>query len=102
MSERIACPLPDQKEVWIELPDGWKGDHADRRDRTLEKLENRYGQTLSSFAVSLALLDNWNIPSLAGKPEKWDFLALDLTLIAWVNEVTLTPFLDCFRVSKNS
>ena len=99
MARRIDCPYPDI-EAHIELPDVWLGSHAERRDETLAKLRVDYGQTLQNFGVSLALLDNWQLPGLNGNPDKWDFNKLDLRLIAWVSGQVLGDFSRCWIVPK--
>ncbi len=94
MSQRLDSPIPNHADAWIELPDEWLGKHAARRDEAVESA-NEQGLigTLSTFAVSLALLDSWDLPGLNGPPEKWDFEALPLSIITWVNGATITPFL---------
>lgn len=103
MPRRKDCPWPDFPEAWIELPDKWYGEHADRRDSAVEKA-NEIGLigTLRDFAVSMALLDNWSLPGLNGNPEKWDFKAVDLPIITWVNTTTLVDFMKNWAIPKNS
>ena len=97
---KIPCPLPQYKDAWIALPDVWLGIHAQRRDEAIQALPDNTGRTLTEFAVALALLDDWNIPGLAGNPENWDFKSIDLQIIAWVNAVVPPDFLKCFIVPK--
>jgi len=97
---RFDCPYPDL-DAWIELPDAWLGAHANRRDEAVKLcLEKKLPETHRKFAVSMALLEDWDIPGLNGNPEKWDFDGLDLRLIAWINETVLTDFGACFYVPK--
>ena len=99
----IACPLAEYPTASITLPDRWLGSHAERRDEAIEALDKnaRYkGATLRSFAVSMALLEDWDLPGLAGNPDKWDFSQIDLSLIAWVNGAVLTDYGMCFIVPK--
>lgn len=106
---KVSCPVAgfDQRDeggepqYWIELPGAWLGVHAERRDEVLADTSGM-GQTLRSFAVALALLDNWSLPGLTGPPEKWDFTQLDLRVIAWVSQTVLEPFNDCFRIPKKN
>jgi len=64
MAKRVECPLTEFPDAWIDLPDTWLGRHAQRRDEVIEKSPKDMGITLMSFAVSLALLENWNLPGL--------------------------------------
>jgi hypothetical protein len=103
MTRIIPCPLPEYPDASITLPDRWLGLHAERRDEAIEQLDKvaKYkGGVLRNFAVSLALLDDWSLPGLSGKPDKWDFKQIDLDLIAWVNETVLSSFGLCFVVPK--
>jgi hypothetical protein len=102
-NRRIDCPLPEYQGAFIELPERWLGAHAQRRDTAVETAEaHQLGMTLTNFAVSMAILEDWSLPGLAGNPARWDFKQIDLRLIAWVNEQTLTDFAACFIVPKNS
>lgn len=94
--------MPEFPDAWVELPDQWLGRHAQRRDETIEKMPPELGMTLLSFGVSMALLDDWNIPGLAGNNEKWDFTQISLPLIAWINDTVLSEFNACFEVPKVS
>jgi hypothetical protein len=89
------------KDVWIELPDEWVGDHARRRDKAYTEIPDGTGVTESNFMLALALLDNWQLPGLTGRIESWDFAQIPLPLIAWVSQVTLTDYNRCFQVKKN-
>jgi len=103
MSKRVKCPLVGHKKRWIELPDKWLGKHAQRHDeafRTAQEAE--LGDVLGTFAVAIALLDNWNLPGLEGNPEQWDFTEIDLHVIGWVITETLPSYRDCWNVPKVS
>lgn len=101
MARRFFCPYPEYPDAWIDLPDlPWLGRHAQRRDEASEK-SKELGPTIQGFAVSVALLENWNLPGLNGNPEKWDFSLIDLRLIYWVSTTTLSDFGACFDIPKN-
>ncbi len=102
MSRRLDCPLPSFEDTYIELPDRWFGEHAQRRDEVLQKMGDKYGETLRAFGVALALLDDWNLPGLSGNPDKWNFNELDLSLIAWVSGSVLGDFGKCWTIPKES
>lgn len=103
MPRRFGCPLPRFPDAWIDLPDLWLGQHAQRRDDAVEQAQEKgFGTTLLNFAVAIALLDDWNLPGLGGNPEKWDFTQLDLGLINWVINTTIGDFNKCFEVPKVS
>ena len=103
MSRRIPCPWPDYPEAWIDLPDKWLGDHANRRDEAADKAgEIELRGTLQDFAVSMALLDDWNLPGLTGNPDNWDFEQVDLQIITWVVTATIFDFMKCWAIPKNS
>jgi hypothetical protein len=101
MSRRFQCPFPGLENHWIDLPDlPWLGKHAQRRDEAAEK-SKELGQTLQSFAVSLALLDDWDLPGMSGNPEKWDYTGIDLRVINWVSSIVISDFALCFEIPKN-
>lgn len=93
-------PDPDLVNAFVVLPPRWLGEHAKRRDEAIEAARKYNSETFTSFAVSLALCENWNLPGLDGKPEAWDFSKLPLQLIAWVNDEVLSDFGRCFIVPK--
>jgi len=91
---RKECPFIDG--AWIQLPPRWLGVHAARRDRALEQArEKKLGDTLSGFAVAMALLEEWSLPGLMGNPEQWDYELIDLNLIAWIRTEVMSDFLAC-------
>ena len=103
MARRKECPWPEFKDSWIDLPDKWYGEHAERRDSAAAAAKEKgLGVTLTDFAISMAVLDDWNLPGLNGNPEKWDFNSLDLELIIWVNNTTLLDYMKCWAIPKNS
>lgn len=103
MGRRVGCPNPKYPKAFVELPDEWLGIHAQRRDEAAEQAEKQgHADTLTQFAVSLSLCDEWRIPGLEGKPENWDFLELPLDMIDWVNSVVLSDFAKAFYVPKVS
>ena len=102
MARRVDCPLSEFPDAWIDLPDQWLGEHAQRRDEAMSNSPEGTGITLMSFAVALALLENWNLPGLSGNPEKWDVSQLRLPLIGWVNQIVLGEFNACFEIPKVS
>ena len=103
MSETLYCPLKGYEDSYIKIPgeDEWKGRHAQRKDEAITKaLEAKLGTTLTSFAVALALLDDWRIPELNGNPAEWDFDDIDLSLITWISEEVLARYQKKTRVPK--
>ncbi len=99
---RVSCPWPGLEDAWVEFPDVWLGKHAARRDQAIKAAEKYNSQTVTNFAAALAILDEWSLPGLNGNPENWDFLTLDLRLLAWVPAVVFPSFGACFEVPKNS
>lgn len=100
---RINCPLPDLAESYIDLPDVWKGLHAQRHDEAAETArKSKMPLTWREFSVAMALLDDWQLPGLNGNPERWDLAGLDLRVMAWVKNVTLTAYYANFEIPKNS
>ena len=100
MARRIEYPTDDFPNAWVDLPDTWQGLHAERRDNAAR--QGNMGTTLTGFAVSLALADDWSLPGLNGNPENWNFEEIDLRLIAWLNQVVVGDFAKCFIVPKAS
>ena len=92
MSRLIECPF--HEDVWVKLPDVWLGEHAEARDVAVAACqETGTGETMTNFAVALAIVDDHRLPGLNGKPDQWDFGQMELSLITWVNGVVLPPFL---------
>ena len=103
MGRRIDCPLPDLEDAFVVLPDEWLGLHAQRRDQAVREAARYDSNTITLFAISLAIADDWGgIPGLDGKPENWDFTKVKIPIIAWMNESVLTDFNKAFIVPKNS
>jgi hypothetical protein len=100
MSRRIECPLPQYPDAWIDLPDAWLGEHVQRRDQALEAAQKYGSDYITRFSIAIALLDDWKLPGLEGNPEKWDFLKVELQIIAWVVLEVLNDFGKCFIVPK--
>lgn len=98
MARRFDYPTDAYPDAWVELPDVWKGLHAERRDDAVR--QSQTGSTLTQFGVSLAIADDWKLPGLNGNPDQWDFEELDLAIIAWVNQVTAVDFAKSFIVPK--
>lgn len=109
---RIGCPVPEFDDTdkqgnpvyWIQLPDRWLGAHADRKDEAVAKAsEAELGNTLTTFAACLSLLDSWNLPGLPnGQIDGEGIRNLDLTVIGWVNRTVWPDYQSCFAVPKNS
>jgi len=102
MARRYDCPREGYEESWIELPDEWLGDHSHRYDEAIKKIQPEWGETVKTFAVSLALLDDWRLPGLEGNPDTWDFAKMPLSIIGWVNGVVMRDYNACFFVPKVS
>ena len=99
---RIDSPFEQWPDAWIELPDEWLGLHAQRYAEAREKSDGKLSGAPADFAAFLGLLDNWSLPGLTGPPDKWDYLALPLPLIAWVNSTVRPAFMGNFLIPKNS
>jgi hypothetical protein len=100
---RVDCPLEGEAyaAAWLGLPDEWLGLHASRRDRAAKAAEEKgLPGTLASFAIALALLEDWSLPHLTGNPDRWELEQVPLALIAWVNQAVLADFSACFIVPK--
>jgi len=97
---KIDCPLGG----WIGLPDEWQGKHAQRRDESVQDtMAKKLPATWASFAVAMALLDDWgDLPNLGGNPAAWDFLQIRWALMAWVSSTVMTDLNQDLRVPKNS
>jgi hypothetical protein len=90
-------------DTWIELPAEFTGRDVVRRDKAVEKLKDSgRGITLDNFMVSVALLQNWQLPGLGGNVEQWNIEELPLKVIAWVNGVVLGEFQKCFLFPRHS
>jgi len=109
---KIPCPLPEygrkngsdewQSDYFIIRPSRWLGRHSIRRDEVIEKADGKLGSgDVLIFAISMALMDDWNLPGLNGNPEAWDFGEMDLAIIKWVNREIFNSFSACGTVKKN-
>jgi len=110
MTRLYPCPIPgydglkddDSPVYFVELPDKWLGKHTIVKDAALDSADTQgFNNTYTTFAVSLALTDNFVLPGLEGKPETWDFGELDLELITWVNHVVWGSFNADFTLKKS-
>jgi hypothetical protein len=86
---------------FIEFPNEWLGKHAKRHDEAVAASQDMPA-TWREFACAMALLDDWNLPGLPKNPEKWDFGAMSLRVMAWVKNEVLLSYYRCFQVPKNS
>ena len=102
MARRHDCPREEYAGSYIELPDEWLGEHSYRYDEAMAKAKDIEGETLRTFSVALALLEDWRLPGLEGNPESWDFAKLPLSIIGWVNGVVIRSYMECFIVPKGS
>ena len=93
----------EESPHFIELPDKWLTSHATRHFQATEKsIEAGLVGVAHNFAVSIALLEDWNLPGLNGNPDKWDFQAIDLVIAGWVNGLVLPAYYDNFQIKKKS
>ncbi len=102
----IPCRFPDFDEMegdkpkyYITLPALWTGKHADIEAAAIkatkaEQLEGKH----ATFAVSIALLDDYCLPGMTAK--KWDFNELPLTIISWVNTAVYGDYMKAQVVEK--
>jgi len=89
-------------DYYVTLPPRWLGRHAGIKEEAVEAGEaEKLNDTLLTFAVSLALADDYKLPGLDGKPENWDFDELALDVVTWVNYVVWRSFNKDFTVKKN-
>jgi hypothetical protein len=103
MARRIPCPWPLYAGAWLDLPDEWLGKHALAYDEALDKArEAGLSRIATNFALSLALLDNWELPGIGGNPDGWQFAELPLPLIGWIIAAVLEDYNQCWQVPKNS
>ena len=104
------CPIPDYDGVnddgdpdyYITLPPRWLGSHAMAKDEAVDSGEKAgLKGVILTFAVSLALAEDYKLPGLDGKPDNWDFSLLDLELITWTNFIVWGSFNRDLTVKKN-
>ncbi len=108
---RIDCPISgydtrgdDGETVYfVVIPDEWLGLHAVKRDEAFAELDklSDLPDAYRTFAVSLALADDWNLPGMTGKLN-YDFSEMSLKIIAWVGHAVWGSFARCFVIPKNS
>lgn len=112
MAQRIGCPLPEYDDTdrngepvyYLDLPDEWIGEHAQRRDNVVEATaEKGIGNTLRNFMVALALLDSWHLPGLSMEQvKKGEVQPVPLELITWVSTEVLSRYAARTTVPKGS
>lgn len=106
MPVREHCPWDGFKEYWIEFPadDEWFGWHAQRRDEATRKFslmqDGKYEETLTTFAVALALCDDWHLPGLSGNPENWDHNKVNLPVLTWVTLTVMNEYNKWWEIPK--
>jgi hypothetical protein len=102
MARRYDCPREGYEEFYIELPDEWRGEHSYRYDEAQAKANDEWSDTIRTFSIAIALLDDWRLPGLEGNPEAWDLAKMSLSIMGWVNGVTIRSYMECFVVPKVS
>jgi hypothetical protein len=100
---RIPCPLEDNEDYYIEIPNVWLGSHYLTWLEAMEASKDAKG-VLKRFAVSITICDNYNLPGLTGKHEEWDLTKCPLRLMNWVVSEVLANdvhgFEACFTIPK--
>lgn len=103
MAKRVPCPLPDYPDGWIELPDVWLGEHANRRDETIAAAPEGTHQTALNWMVATALMKNWGgIEPMSGNPDEWEYDKISLDLIAWITMTVNGSYNECWIIKKKS
>jgi len=106
---KIPCPIPGfdatgedgEPLYYVTIPDRWLVRHAIRRDRAIESADGELGSSDGlTFAVSMALAEDWHLPGLGGNPDNWNLEEMDLEMVRWVNSVVWADFQACFYVKK--
>ncbi len=99
---KLVCPHPDYSHAFIVLPKEWLGEHAIRKDRALQLVQEHGSPEISNFAVCMSILDDWgNIPGLSEKAvDKWDLGIVPIPVISWVVETVLADFNLAYIVPK--
>lgn len=99
---RIDCPFENWPDAWIETPDEWTGEHANKWDEALRLgHEAKLPHTWRTFSCATAVLTDWgNIPGMNGNPDKWDFVKMKLPIVAWINDVLTTEYGRNFVIPK--
>lgn len=123
MSEKdpriYVCPIPEYGEMvpldpddesagmkivsdyYVTLPPDWMGEHAMTRDTAVDSaIEKGLTGEFLTFAVSLALADDFRLPGLEGKHERWDFNKIKLEVITWVNAIVYGSYDEDHTVKK--
>jgi len=71
-------------KYFLTLPPEWLGKHTTIEEQAIEAgVKAGLSSKQLTFAVSIALLDDYCLPGMESK--KWDFDLLPSRLIAWVN-----------------
>ncbi|MCC6192068.1 MAG: hypothetical protein IT318_23815 [Anaerolineales bacterium] len=98
---------PDQSAypgAYIVLPPEWLGRHLVRRDAA-RKAALQYGsEQITVAAIALAIIDEWGgIPGIEGPdPVSWDFAAVPIPLLCWLQVAVYQDFVTAFVVPKAS
>lgn len=112
---KIPCPIPGYDETgedgqpryYVIVPDEWIGEHSEAFYNVYQSLQDagtKLNPIYQSFVYSLALADDFRLPMLEGKPDRWPaeiFPKFSLKVMAWVNAVVLDSYNACFAVKKN-
>ena len=111
----FPCPIPgydavgeDERPIYyVTIPDEWLGVHSEvfwDTKQSLTEAGAKISPVYQNFVYALALADDYRLPLLEGKPEKWRsdvFPKFPLEVMAWVNEVVVASYSACFDVKKN-
>lgn len=96
---RIDYPLEENNDYYVVIPDRWLGSHYLNYLEATEAANGAKG-VIKRFAMSIAICDDYKLPGLDGKPERWDLSKCDLQLMAWVASVVIVDFEACFIFPK--
>ena len=97
---RIDCHFRDDG-TFVTLPDEWLGVHQIRHDKVIESLvDKNYPPKIHDFIVSMALLDDWQLPGMPANPSEWDVEKVPNNVMVWVFEVVYPSYKASFIVPK--
>ena len=86
--------------AWVLLPPEWLGKHMVRRDQVVEGLDEKVTRSLQRVAISLAIVDDFEIPGIGKRQEEWDFDEISVNVLQWLINSVYMDFGMAFIVPK--
>ncbi|MCP5016872.1 MAG: hypothetical protein GY938_16630 [Ketobacter sp.] len=85
---------------YIVLPPKWKGEHKEILEIAIDAAA-KTNSTYRQFAISVTLLENWDMPFMTGNPQNWNYAQFDLNVLEFVEQIVTADYSATKDVKKN-